>query len=546
MPYKTLGKFPGGQAKSTDFGFYDMRGGLNVKAAPQLVGDEDLTLAEDGYLRAEGGFQSRNGMSTFGTAINAQPLILARFYQEVLQGNVLSNPVLMVLGQTVGALYEIPSTGAVTPIGSIGGATAKPMTWVRIQDPNDPHFPGGLTDCMVICTGSGGPYIFDGTNLYAPAGWSAAVGARWCAAVNGILWFGGIPAFPNQVFGTGDGILQSMETLPAIRNFVLSAPVTGLCAQGSGATAALVIGRNTGLSVLYGTGPTNFFLQDVPFPDGVVAGRTMVSAYGNVYFLGHMAYYVFDGQSVPQPISDKVEPWILNDPLTPGFPMNGDWSKSWACVYNNRIHLGYISAGSYVILCYDLVVNGWTVLTPNPGLASMILLDAPGDPNPYQALVGDAVAGQAWNWDVLGSPGGFAAAAMDGPNPVLAIVQSKYFKLGEPGTNKRLQRFYPEFLVAGQFVASITLRTNYGATTLNSLAVNPGTAVGTGVWDLSMWDDALWAGVTGTVSFLAPDSRLDYPGTQADAFAFGVQMNQALAPWIWVGGTGVFTQGGRT
>ena len=45
--------------------------------------------------------------------------------------------------------------------------------------------------------------------------------------------------------------------------------MTGLCAAGSGASATLIIGLNTGISVLYGTGPSTFYLQGIPFQDGV-------------------------------------------------------------------------------------------------------------------------------------------------------------------------------------------------------------------------------------------------------------------------------------
>lgn len=541
-------------AGTKDFGAYNFRVGLDIRSTPQEVDDHALTIGTNVYLRADGGTILRNGMLAFGTPPATGQGVLARFYQDVKNGAVVTPETVTLLEQVGNTLYSVGSVSNAT-IGTIGTGSpnASPMTWVRIQDPNDPNFPLGLTDVMVICTGSGGPYIYDGVNLYVPAGWASAAGASWCAIVNGILWFGGISKFPNQIFGAGDGITASMETLPAYRNFVLSAPVTGLCAIGTGANAILAVGRNTGLTLLYGTGPSTFYAQDIPFPDGVSAGRSMVSGSGVLYFLGRMAYYSFDGTSTPQRASKRVEPWILNDPIIAAqanqYPMTGNFNLTWAALYNNRIHLGYCTnASSFpnAILTLDLELGGWTVQLPTPGLSSMILLDAPSDPSPYQCYVAAATTGQVYQWDYLGPfVNGQAATALDGTTPVLAIAQSKYFKVGVPGTNKTLTRWYPEFFVsATPFLLPVTVSTDYGNTTASSVIENSSMAIP--LWDSGvLWDSgALW-GATGYTSFNSPATRLDFD-LQAEAFAFGFAMSAAMAPFIWAGGSGTFSQRGRT
>jgi hypothetical protein len=537
-----------------DFASYNYKVGLDIRSTPQEVDDHALTIGTNVYLRADGGTLLRNGMLAFGTPPATGQGILARFYQDVKNGSVVTPETTALLEQVGNTLYSVGSSSNTT-IGTIGTGSpdAAPMTWARIQNPNDPHFPSGLTDCMVICTGSGGPYVYDGANLYTPAGWSSASGAGACAIVNGILWFGQIPAFPNQIFGCGDGITASMETLPAYRNFVLSAPVAGLCAIGTGANAILAVGRNTGLTLLYGTGPSTFYAQDIPFPDGVTASRSMVSGSGVLYFLGHMAYYSFDGTSTPQRVSKRIEPWILNDPIIAQqnnqYPMTGNFTLTWATLYNNRIHLGYCANSSVTpnaILTLDLELGGWTVQVPSPGLSSMILLDAPSDPNPYVAYAASATTGQVYQWDYLGAfVNGQAAMSLDGTTPVLAVAQSKYFKVGVPGTNKTLTRWYPEFFVsATPFQLPVTVSTDYGNTTASSVIENSATAIP--LWDSGvLWDSgALW-GATGYTSFNAPATRLDFD-LQAEAFAFGFAMNAAMAPFIWAGGSGSFAQRGRT
>ena len=552
MAFERLGKSPRGSLDPLDFAFYGFRGGINVKAAPQLVGDEDLTIGYNVLLRPDGAVQLRNGMATYGNAIaGTNQLILARFYQGVQNGAVITPETVALLGQFGNNLYTIPSSGSPTLIGSIASATAVPMTWVRIQNPNDPHFPSGLTDCIVLCTGSGGPYVYDGTNLYTPAGWSNASGASYCAVVNGILWFGGIAAFPNQIFGTGDGIIQSMESLPAIRNFVCSSPVFGLSAQGSGATATLVIGLNSGVSVLYGTGPSTFYKQDIPFSGGVVSGRSMCVDQGICYWMGHDAVYQFDGQTIPQQISQKIEPWILNDPIIGAqanqYPLTNNGPTTWAAVYNNKLHIGYCSNTSIpnTVLVYDLTVRGWTVLQTTPGISCLCALDAPADANPSVSIAGSASSGQAYTWDYVAPFTSTVGVSMDGTTPVLGQAQSKFFKVGEPGTNKMLLRFYPEFLVsATPFAIPFTMATDYGNTMISTIIENAAVTQNYLIWDQGLWDVGLWGAIAFS-SFNFPESRIDY-NAQFEACAFGFQMTSALAPFIWAGGSGAYSQKART
>lgn len=752
MPFATLGKLQKGVASSLEFAVYDFRGGLNVKKLPQQLADNELSIAYNGYLRFDGGFQMRNGMTTRGNALAGSGTLdgLDRFFQEVLNGETVSPITVALLGQVGDELYNVDTGDAIGsfasgsgPMSSVnaidaqaqyfllappaepslstlaapgtpslstvsgtspgtevevvttyttsygetvpsGKADKTPTTSEQVAcaspssesyatgwncyagEPGGPYYlqntspiaigtaftipgtlvtdsanppaaspgtevevvttyvnaygettpsspadetptttenilcaspaaegnadgwncyagavggpyylqntspiaigtafmlPGALitystnpptyndtasgdTDVLVMCTGAGGPYVYDGTHLYTPAGWSAASGASWCALVNGILWFGGIPSTPNTIYGSGDGIIESFESLPGYRVFVMSQPVTGLCGLGTGATAALVIGMNTGISVLSGTSPSTFYLADVPSDDGVMAGRTMVYDNGTVYWLGRQAVYAFNGSSPPTPLSLQVEPFILNDLYVQGYPMNGTRSTSFAFVYNNRLHIVYESSQTYcnTLLVYDLIVQGWTVLQVPMGMASACLLDAPGDASPAVCIVGSGTTAQAYTWDVVPSIGD---PATDNGVNISCQIQTKFFKVGVPGTNKALQRCYPEFYLSGPFYADWVIGTDYGTDTYSSIiVVNPD--VGVAEWDVSEWDDFLWGGGSAFVSYNSPESRLDFGGIQAEAFAFGVQTTSGCAPWTFAGVSGVWNQRGRT
>uniref|UniRef100_E6QP79 Uncharacterized protein n=1 Tax=mine drainage metagenome TaxID=410659 RepID=E6QP79_9ZZZZ len=551
MAEKTLGRLQKGTTGSLEFGIYGFNGGLNVKSVPQQVGDNDLTVALNVYLSTSGGVRMRNGITKHGASLGASPVIgLVRFFQTINAGLPVSPPTVATLAQVGGNLYNADTA---TPIGSIGGTTAAPMVTARAQDANDPHI-AGLTDVLVICTGSGGPYVYDGANLYTPAGWADAASAAWCTIVNGVVWFGGIPGNPRTVYGTGDGIVTSFESLPGYNVFLMSHPVTGLCTLGNGASSTLVVGMITGIATISGTGPNNYVLQEIPSVDGVAAGRTMVTYDGLpgssmftdpgvLFFLGRSGVYQFNGYSPPSQMSIKVEPWILNDPYVPGYPMSENRNLSFSWVYNNRLHIAYCS-NSFVpntILVFDFIVGGWTVLQPTPGMSSATLLDAPGDPAPSPCVVGSSTSGQLYNWDI--EPGAGNVATDDGAT-IQTAFQTKYFPLGVPGTNKMLTRAYPEFFLTGPIQGNFYAQTDYGnIVNAHLLATTPQTGY---LWDVGQWDQAIWSANLVFQPYGPPASRVDFDETQGNTFAFGVTTSGGTAPYIFGGMTGVFKQLGRS
>lgn len=424
----------------------------------------------------------------------------------------------------IGTNFTIPSTLLTT--------TAAPTT-------NTATAP---SDVVVICTGVGGPYIYDGLTVYTPSGWAGVAGAQWCEVLNGILWFGGIPSQPNLLQGS---MLGQPETLFYANAFACDGPITGLCASGQGPQSGLVIGLNRGVQVLYGTGLLNWYMQSIPMQDGVVAGRTMIAVDGIVYYLGRLAIYAFDGQQ-SYPISEKVEPWIMNDPLYPDYPMNGNRAISFAFWYNHRLHFAYDTGNvgycNAFLVCHLNVKNSWTVLF-GPKLAGACLLDAPGDGigvNTYPApcVVVDGTTGLGYDWDVYNGAGANGHGVDDNGSVIQTLVLSKYFKIGEPGTTKRIQRYYPELFVE-QFNGQAIAFTNYGAT--NSTEIINQQSVGSGLsWDVGNWDVNTWAG--NPLTWITQRVDVDLEG---EAFAFGITSNDTNPPYRFVGVSGTFAQEAR-
>lgn len=432
------------------------------------------------------------------------------------------------VGTANGASNTETKQSAALPIGTnynvsaIVAGAAKPATNTALAP----------SDVLIICTGSGGPYVFDGSIIYTPSSLNAVAGARWCAAINGITWYGGIPSQPNLAVATQINQPENPFTF-----FSMTYPVTGLAPLGAGAAGAMVVGMVRGLSVIYGTGSSNFYQLDYLFPDGVVAGRTMIAVDGAIFFLGGVAVWRFDGQQI-QRVSDKIEPWILNDPLVTDYPMNGDRTISFAWFYNNRLHIGYDSGGvgycnTYIV--FDLLAGGWTVLA-GPTLAGACLLDGPGDSSPPICVAIDGQKGQVYTWDQYNGKGFNGHGVDDAGAAILAVAATKYFKLDKAGVDKELQNIYPEMFVE-QFDGQIFANTNYGIT---QQPFNPtGTSGASFLWDSGNWDSSVWAAAG--LQFFRPKLEVSSASSTSapyEAFSFGIQNNPTDPPFRFAGISG--------
>jgi hypothetical protein len=520
------------------FELFDFNGLLNINALPQSIQDNQLNAALNVYGTVDGGVTMRRGMAKRGNLFGATAgRNVVRFFQQVVSGAPVNPARLFLLGQADGGIMWNVDTG--TQIGATGalGAAAKSWSTARIYDPAT----AGGTDILVICTGSGGPYLFDGTTISTPSTWAAfAGGARWCQVANGTLWFGGIPAQPTVLIQMAIGAPQTYQEL-----YVASYPITGLSVLGAGSQSGLVFGMTRGLGVSFGVNSTTLYVQEIPHEDGVAAGRTMIAIGGVVYFLGRFNIYVFDGQNIV-PIGDNVRPWIINDPIQQDYPMNGDRSLSFSWYYNDLIMFAYDSGGvgyCNTYLVWHLKQRGWTVYS-GPKLSGATLLDAPGDAFPTSCVTMDALTAQAYNWDVYNATGPNGHGVDDAGQIIVTSVLSKYFRLAGAGTRARLLGVAPELFVE-QFAGNIVLATDYGSASYTQAlsAMSQGNAL---VWDQGNWDQTVWGGnafLTYAVqNFQVDDNQV----AKAFSFAFGIATNDQNPPYRFAGISGEFAVEGRS
>lgn len=541
MPFNVMGRHNNSQ-RTLDFSLYDISAGINKKKAPQELNDNELTIGTNGYLRDDGGFIGRLGVARRQPQFNTQQTAgTIRFYQNVVSAVPLVTPKVYTLAQSGGTLFDVDRNVTYGGAGALG-PTGGPWSAVQVYDPNR----NGGTDVLVICTGNGGPYIFDGTVIYTPANWTTNIpGARFVQLINGILWFGGIPGQPtfvfgSQLFGSAGG---GPEFIPFYNELQVSRTITGLGVIGAGSQAALAVGMTQGISLIVGTGAQNFTVIEMPSQDGPVSYRAMITVDGILYYQGQVAMYRCDGYSI-YPISNPVEPWILNDPTAQEFPMNGDRTLCWTMYYRHKIYFWYDSGNTGVTntaLVYDMIRTGWTIYRGSIAFSCGAVLNAPGDPDPPQFIVGDANSGIIYNFEVsipqVGIPEAYWPTSDDGAS-IFVQCQTKFFKIGQPGTPKTLLRVYPEiFATIAQ--PGLGIATDYAvASTFDTIPIAAEAAM---TWGTSLWGPpTTWA--TAGLSFTA--LRIDF-NLQAEAFAFVMQSNDMNPPWRWVGLTGVFSQNGK-
>ena len=540
-----------------DFMQYNFGEGINIQDSPQEIADSELTAAVNVYLSTEGDVLQRNGMTRKGPAVpGGGGLGIVRFAQNVVGGKAEQTAQTVM---QVGTNLVNADTGYV--YGNIG-TTALPMSTAQIFDPS---YNGG-TDLLVICTDATGPYAFDGTNVvnYNP-GPTTVTGARWCLVLNDILWLAGIESDPNLVVGSVPG---QPESVPGYGTFATSTPVTGLGVIGVGLQSAVVAGLQVGVALITGFTPDSYTYQEIPNEDGVTSGLSMITIDGILYLVGNYAIYRYDGVNFTE-ISRKVRPWLQASILYPQFPMNGNRQLSWAMYYNRRIYFWYCSNSTVpnTALVWDLARQGWTIYS-SVTLAGGCALNAVGDPDPATFVVCDAKIGQQYQFDTYTNT---QRNVTDDTVPINAYFQSKFFKIGMPGTPKTLLRTTIELFALPQQAGVFSVTTDYGATVSDFVTLFPTKTIG-GTWGQFDWGKAAWGQVVPLTSSPYPPNtlvwgqgvwgkalwapaaapyfkeRFDW-NLQGEAFAFSFstppKQTTPTAPWRFMGLTGRFSQQAR-
>lgn len=502
-----------------DFSQYDFSGLLNIQDSSQKLKDNELTSAVNVYGSTEGDLLLRRGVKQTGApffSVGLGARGLYRYAPKITAGAVTT--LVQTIKQLNGTLYDADNGGLIGTINQLSPTgNAQSMSCEQMFDPSHK----GGSDILVICTGDGGPYAYDGSSLYTlPSGPTIITGARWCKLINAVLFFGGFESEPNLIVAS---YVNQPENEPGYNTFSMSSSVVGLGVIGEGLQTTLAVGTVRGITLISGFTPDSFIVQEIVSLDGVQAGASMICVDGVLYFIGNYGIYRYDGQSFNE-ISRKVRPWIVGDPqFQSTYPMNGNRSMSWAMYWNRRIYFWYASnpaLGSnlsktiYTALVWDLTLQGWTIYQSSIAFGAACLLNATSDPDPEQLIIQDQVNGIHYLFDVYEDS---SLNVTDNGATINSAWLSKYYKIGDPGTEKRLLRLYPEMFTYNTFNGYLQVVTDYGAATNIVEITTPSSTAS--LWGKAIWGINLWGPGSGVGAYSKYRNDVNIQG---EAFAFGI------------------------
>lgn len=245
--------------------------------------------------------------------------------------------------------------------------------------------------CAHVCVYSGSLWMFNTSPSNTANGLDGPTCLRMCDVNNPNSWNPINQAFLDKDDGT-DGMGLSAFTITA----------QGIPPQGS--LCAFKLYATYQIVGVFGS--ANFAIQRAETDMGLVAPRTLQFAPGfGLMRMTHLGYAVFDGVT-DRVVSPQIEPYLFaqNDPdLSDIIPIDPSWmalsqSAQTAIppMYISAIPIGTSNGLLTRILCFDLVLKGWSIVDlPFP---ISTLAQARSAVSPVVTLMGSANNGSLQRW----------------------------------------------------------------------------------------------------------------------------------------------------
>lgn len=324
--------------RGTPYRFVDFRGGLNTKAAPYLIDENECRDCLNVVSTVRGSIKKRNGNITFCSSFAGPPPFITSLF-----GLNVGSTSLIAAGGT--KLYSVSTGGTATDITG-GSVLTTGLRWAFTAAPasggQGPLYGINGTDTPKYWTGSG--------NI---ADWTATVGTVpngtiMCYYKNRV-WIAGVPGFPSRLFFSDLGDPRSWTAT----NTVDFDPSDGQTITGIGTAGPyLLIFKQSKVFQVYdlNTGANRPLSQSV----GCIAPRTVVeSPIGTFFLSADQGVFVSNGNSLRN-VSDKIKPTLTN--LAASVSAN-----SAGAFYNDHYYLSVPTSGSRnnITLDYDTTTDSW-------------------------------------------------------------------------------------------------------------------------------------------------------------------------------------------
>lgn len=319
--------------------FQDFRGGLNTKAAPYLVGENECRNAQNVISTVRGSIKKRNGNVTFCNTFAGSPAGITSLF-----GMNVAATVLIATGGT--KIYSISTGGTATDITGAASLTSN-LKWEFIT---------------AASSGGQGPlYGVNGTNT--PKYWTGAGNiADWTASVGSVpngtfikfaanrVWIAGTTANPSRLFFSDIGDPRSWTAT----NVVDLDPNDGQTITGIHPLGPyLLVFKQKKIFLIYdlNTGANRALSTNV----GCVAPRSIAEGPDGVYFLSaDQGVFVASANKLTN-VSDNIRTTL--DGIDPVVRTN-----SSGIFYKDHYYLSIASFGATRLdqtLDYDSTINSW-------------------------------------------------------------------------------------------------------------------------------------------------------------------------------------------
>lgn len=318
--------------------FIDFTGGLNTKAAPYLVAENECRDSLNIVSTVRGSIKKRFGNLTFTSSFTGSPSFITSLF-----GLNTGSTSLIAAGGT--KLYSISTGGTVTDITGAASLTTG-LRWAFTSAPasggQGPLYGINGTDTPKQWTGSG--------NI---ADWTASVGSVpngtiMCYYKNRV-WIAGVPGFPSRLFFSDLGDPRSWTATNTVDfDPTDGQTITGLATAGP---YLLVFKQSKTFSVYdLNTGANRPVSQSV----GCVASRTVCeSPIGTFFLSADQGVFVSNGSTLKN-VSDKIKPTLQS--LSTAVVAN-----SCGAFFNDHYYLSVPTSGSRnnITLDYDTTTDSW-------------------------------------------------------------------------------------------------------------------------------------------------------------------------------------------
>lgn len=445
----------------------DFSGGLNIKAANDLIADNQATVRVNCHTNETGAIVKRGGRDyLYSTEIVAGKGIygLYRAYEKDGTEHFWAH--------CSTKIYEWSGTN----FGS--GVTGGTVTASKMADY------ATLNNIPVMCNGTEAPLQY----VVASDQFSAVTGSPPTMLYNDtsrnrMYMYGHATANRCNLYYSGLGNPNSWDTT---NDFVGVSPDDGDFLTGTGTVQGLfIVFKNNSVRILGNSGdPSGWELGDVRSPHGCTARHTICNATIKgvpvLIYLSGDGVYAFDGSKAISLTSSDIDPIFSSTTYTYRLS-KGYADTSCAVVHNGKYYLSY-PYGSATLpnwtIVYDLVNGGWSYY--NYGVNCFSKWDEVRD-------TGQLYSGQ--------TALGYVQREEYGNDDFDADITMQYkTKYLAPFGKNIINQYWREY-VRAEPTASTTLRTILDTDfQAKQLTKNHYLAVSAPKWDTPLWDDFEWAG----------------------------------------------------